>query len=153
MNYYEANKDTVPHDELFARICAGGRDNARRPMPWDAVPQEGFWIPDYARRAQINAAADLASERSVYRMFQSLIALRKAEDTLKEGRFVLREATDRTFAFSRVGEDAEITLVCNLEESTPFAKDAYGSEVLLSNYPTVTDLLQPYQFVVIKAAR
>ena len=52
--------------------------------------------------------------------------------------------------FSRIGEDSEITLVCNFEFPTLFDKEAYGTESLLSNYPTVTDYLQPYQFVVFK---
>ena len=148
LNYYEANKDSVPHDELFARICAGGRDNARHPMPWDDAPQNDFWIPDYAERAKINAKADLASEKSVYRTFKALIFLRRTEEALKEGSFVLRELTDTHFVFSRVTEKEEITLICNLGVSAPCP--SYDGEILLSNYDAVGDVLSPYQFVVLK---
>ena len=148
LNYYETNKDTLSPDELFARICAGGRDSARRPMPWDEISQDNFWIPDGTRRAEINARADLSAQRSVYRTFQRLIDLRKAEPALREGGFVCREITDDRFVFSRVTAEEEITLVCSLGKSTPIP--SCEGELLFSNYEKVGEDLLPYQFVIFK---
>jgi alpha-glucosidase len=65
--------------------AAGGRDQARTPMPWDASPSAGFtaegvvpWLP-YGDHAVRNVAAQREDPASVLRLCRDLIALRRAE--------------------------------------------------------------------------
>ena len=149
LNHYNENAGIVPEAELLAQINAGGRDNARRPMPWDEKAQKA-WLEDYTNRKEINAQKDMQAEKSVYRTYQKLIALRKAEPSLRKGEFVCREVTKRGFVFSRKDAETEITLVCNFETPSPFDKEKYDGEYLFGNYATVSSVLQPYQFLVFK---
>lgn len=149
-NYYRANRGRVDEKTLFAQINAGGRDNARRPMPWTGETQGNWWMAEYTRREEVNAEKDLKSEKSVYRVYQKLIELRKTETALREGAFVCKEITENRFVFSRVDERAEITLVCNFEKPSPFDKNKYAGEYLFGNYNEVLPVLQPYQFLILK---
>ena len=81
----------IPAKAAFAMILRGARDHARTPMQWDSTVNSGFnagaeaWQCVNPAYREINAAADMASERSVYRFYQKLLAIRKSEPVLLNG--------------------------------------------------------------------
>lgn len=80
----------IPEAEIMASIYAKGRDNARTPMQWDDSLSAGFttgtpWLPVNPNYKEVNAAAALADEDSIFYYYQKLIALRKQLPVLTEG--------------------------------------------------------------------
>ena len=148
LNYYHMNKGKIPEEEMIEAINFGGRDNPRHLMPWDETPPKKAWMAPYSRQAEINVKADLAAEKSVFRFYQKLIALRKAEPCLKGGRYALSALTDEYYAYERTLGESKITVVCNLGKACAF--DGVEGELLLSNYPSVGKTLQPYQVAIYK---
>lgn len=98
----------IPAKAAFAMLRAGARDNARTPMQWDSTVNAGFntgaapWQcvnPDYRK---INVKRDLESEKSVYRFYQRLLALRMSDEVLLSGDTVEYYPDDRQIiAYSR----------------------------------------------------
>jgi oligo-1,6-glucosidase len=91
----------IPAKAAFAMLRAGARDNARTPMQWDSTVNAGFntgaapWQcvnPDYRK---INVKLDLESEKSVYRFYQRLLALRAGDEVLLGGDTVEYYPDDR----------------------------------------------------------
>ncbi|MBC3185979.1 alpha-glucosidase [Corynebacterium sp. zg-331] len=100
LNWYRTTvgeRGELDADEALARVHARGRDNARTPMQWSALPQAGFsgdtpqarpWIEVNPTYAEINAAAQQRDHASVLNYYRRLLRLRKT--TLRE---VVREGT------------------------------------------------------------
>jgi glycosidase len=91
----------IPAKAAFAMLRAGARDNARTPMQWDNTVNAGFntgaapWQcvnPDYRK---INVKRDLESEKSIYRFYQRLLALRAGDEVLLGGDTVEYYPDDR----------------------------------------------------------
>lgn len=110
----------VPDRVSFRMMKGAARDNARTPMQWDASVNAGFnkgaepWQcvnPDYKK---INVSADLASDKSIYRFYQKLLALRKSEDTLIYGNTIEYYPDDRqVITYSRCYGDKRFLIVGN----------------------------------------
>ncbi len=71
---------------------ANGRDNSRTPMQWSADTNAGFtvgtpWIDVNPNYREINVAAALADEHSIFAHYRRLIALRKQMPIIVEGRY------------------------------------------------------------------
>jgi alpha-glucosidase len=90
------------------------RDPERTPMQWDASPNAGFtsapapWLPvapDYAAR---NVAVQRDDPRSFLTFCRRLIALRRAEDALREGAYASFDAPDGVLAWTRGGTFAVV---------------------------------------------
>lgn len=69
-------------NDLLAILASKSRDNSRTPMQWDSSANAGFtqgepWINLCDNYADINVAAALNDEDSVFYTYQRLIALRK----------------------------------------------------------------------------
>ncbi|PXT21964.1 alpha,alpha-phosphotrehalase, partial [Salmonella enterica] len=74
-------------DELLAILASKSRDNSRTPMQWDNGKNAGFtqgepWINLCDNYAEVNVAAALRDENSVFYTYQKLIALRKTQPVL-----------------------------------------------------------------------
>lgn len=68
-----------------------GRDPARTPMQWDASPHAGFttgrpWLPVSPDYPQRNVAREAGEPRSLWSLYQRLLALRRASPALTRGR-------------------------------------------------------------------
>ena len=68
-------------DDAIADVQRMSRDHARTPMPWDASPGAGFttgrpWLALNPNHLEINAAAQVGAEDSVYAHYRRIIALR-----------------------------------------------------------------------------
>ena len=143
--YQEMGQAGWSHEERMAAINLTGRDNARTPMQWDDSPNAGFttgtpWIRVNPNYSQINAAAELADENSVFHYYRRLIALRKSAEwglVLVEGDYMpfLEEDPD-VFAYIRAHQGKRLLVLGNFH---PVVRTVSVPEtvrkVLLSNYP------------------
>ncbi|WP_210526671.1 alpha-glucosidase [Rubellimicrobium arenae] len=135
----------VEGEELLSHLRHTSRDHARTPMQWTGGRHAGFttgpnpWFAIHPNHSEVNAAAALVDEHSVYRHYQRLIALRRAEPALVYGDYLdLDPAHERLFVFSRsLGGDHLLVVVNFSRDPEPFALPA-GPEAwrtLLSNDP------------------
>ena len=143
------------------------RDNARTPMQWNAKENAGFttgtpWFQVNPNYTQINVETDLAAEKSVFKFYKKLIALRKSpeyEKILVEGntRPVYIEE-DSIFAYERISKDdnKKVLVISNYQNlEYNFKFNHTFEEVLLNNYDNLEIkngelFLKPYQTVVLK---
>ena len=143
------------------------RDNARTPMQWNANENAGFttgspWFQGNPNYMQINVETDLAAEKSVFKFYKKLIALRKSpefEEILVEGntRPVYIEE-DSIFAYERISKDdnKKVLVISNYQNlEYNFKFNHTFEEVLLNNYDNLEIkngelFLKPYQTVVLK---
>ena len=94
-----------------------GRDPVRTPMQWDAGPNAGFtaarepWLPLASDHTAVNVAAQEAEPGSVLRLYQALLALRRAEPALSVGAYVPVSAAGDVLAYERHAPDGERLLV------------------------------------------
>ena len=139
-----------------------GRDNARTPMHWDAGPHAGFttgvpWIDVNLNFDQINVAQDRKDAQGVFAFYQRLIALRKNNLTIQDGRYLpLEENHPNIVAYTRARAGEVIHVLCNFSADVARMKRPdglnAGAEVLLSNTQTqveISDWMEfaPYQAV------
>jgi oligo-1,6-glucosidase len=138
-NYYRENCGKMPEKELMAQINYGSRDNARRPFAWEEkAPYYGFsksepWIAVASRAAEINLEKDKKSEKSVFRFYQKLLAIRKESPAIRYGDF--KDITPKIgcFVYERTLDKEKITVICNFERAQKIGVMASG-ELVLSNY-------------------
>jgi oligo-1,6-glucosidase len=95
------------------------RDQGRTPVQWDASPEAGFtsgtpWIavnPDYT---DVNAAAQVGHDGSVFEHYRQLITLRHTDPVVTDGEFaLLLPEHPAIWAFLRRGPDAELLVTAN----------------------------------------
>jgi len=138
--FYRAYRELLDEEELFRLINFGSRDNARHPMPWNGDIGGGFnngarpWLPLYPQYREINVETDRASEKSVFRYFRELIALRKASPVLRRGTFEDLTGDAKThFLYRRRYKDEEMIVLCNFETPTEIPLPE-GCIRILGNY-------------------
>jgi oligo-1,6-glucosidase len=135
-------------DDLAALLVAMnrmGRDQGRTPVQWDDSPGAGFtsatpWIavnPDYP---DVNAAAQVGADGSVFEHYRALIALRHAEPAVTDGDFeLLLPEHPAIWAFLRRGRDAELLVAANfsterVHEMLPLDAAWADAEVVLASH-------------------
>ena len=131
-------------DPVLEALRVKGRDNARTPMQWDGSAHAGFttgepWIPVNPNHREINAAAAVADEHSVFHHYRRLIELRHTEPAVSHGDFtMLLPDHPQVYAFTRTLGDRRLLVLVNVG-GTPVAVDPpdadgwRGAEVVLSN--------------------
>ena len=154
----------VPKKLALHFIKYGARDHARVPMAWDDSVNGGFnkgtspWQCVNPLYKEINVEKDLNSEKSVYRFYQKLLALRAKEDTLIFGTTEeIDHENKKVVAYKRAGEDKTFYLIANFSKSFlsyRLPKEAKGAEVVLDNYDSYKTAgdnleLKPYQAVLL----
>jgi oligo-1,6-glucosidase len=158
LNHYREAVDEFDLDPgtVLAGVQTMSRDNARTPMQWDGTEQSGFttgtpWLPVNPNHTEINVAADRAAERSVFRFYRRLIALRHESPVVALGAFTLLEPEhERLYAFTRTLGDEALLVVANASDTgldVPFPVDVSGAELVLTNYPEpgVGTALEPWE--------
>ncbi len=136
--------------ELAALLVAMNRmsrDQGRTPVQWDASPEAGFtagtpWIavnPDYV---EVNAAAQVGRDDSVFEHYRRLIALRHADPVVTDGEFeLLLPDHPAIWAFLRRGADAELLVAANfsaepVSAALPLEQAGWAdAEVVLASHP------------------
>ena len=137
---YLINDKGSTKEEALRKINFGGRDNARRPMPWNGSEYGGFstekpWIEISSRKDEINLEKDLADEKSIFRFYKDLLKLKKDNVSLRRGDFaVISKDDDNFFAFTRIYGDEKFTVICNFEETSTISLDVIAGEPVLKNY-------------------
>jgi len=77
-----------------------GRDGERTPMQWTADPQAGFssnphtWLPIPPGHATVNVAAESDDPSSSLNWYKRLIALRRSNEPLRQGRLTMLDRTN-----------------------------------------------------------
>jgi glucan 1,6-alpha-glucosidase len=145
-------------EAVMASIHARSRDNARTPMQWTAGANVGFsagkpWVPVNPNYTEINAAAALEEENSVFHHYRKLIELRKTYPVFRDGSFTLLLPEDPDiFAYTRDTEEEHLLVVCNFTDKELHldAPEAFcGAQVLLANYLEPAQTLRPYEAVML----
>lgn len=151
--------------EVLEAIFHKGRDNARTPLQWDGTAHAGFttgnpWIKVNPNYAHINVAIASADPNSILNYYKRLIALRKEQAIITDGRYDLILPKDTSiYAFMRTLGDERLLIVLNFSAQTsrfrlPKRINFYCTGVLISNYDqpaakSATDhLLRPYEACV-----
>lgn len=139
----ERGKD---REAVMRSIYAKGRDNARTPMQWDASANAGFtsgtpWIKVNPNYGAINAQQALADPDSIFRYYQQLITLRKANPIMVYGSYdLLLPDHEQIYAFTRTLDDERLLVVLNFSAATPAFVLPEGlvcneADLFISNYP------------------
>ena len=96
-----------------------GRDGERTPMQWDTSAQAGFstnpktWLPVTANYRSVNVRSESADPQSLLNWHRRLIALRRSNAALRDGRTVILDgANPRVLSYARVGAGADTVIVC-----------------------------------------
>ncbi len=147
-------------------ICCGARDHARTPMQWDDTVNAGFntgaepWQCLNGNWREINAKRDLASDKSVYRFYQRLLAFRRENPAALGG--AVREyhpADPRRVIYAREGEGRRFLVMANFSAHETLCRvpddfDPARLRVALSNAGRErvmrSMLLRPYEAVVLE---
>lgn len=160
----------VPKKMALNFVRYGARDHARVPMQWNGGVNGGFntgakpWqcTNTPSNIAEINAEKDMTGDRSVFRYYQKVIALKKDERAAVYGKPELHDADDKQIvAFTRTLDDGSGLFVFG-NFSNKNAKYALSAELasrakeeVLSNYDSHivsggTYTLRPYEVLVFK---
>ena len=96
-----------------------GRDGERTPMQWDTSnTQAGFsanprtWLPVTPNYTTVNVSTESAQPDSLLNWYRRLIALRRSNAALRNGRTVMLDPTNASvLSYARVGTDGETVIV------------------------------------------
>jgi len=146
--------------EAFAIVRGKARDNARTPMQWDSGRTAGFtngtpWLRS-TNQARINVA-DEEAEGRILPYYRRLIALRKAQPVISQGRY-LPYAMDHpeVFAYIREHGGQRLLVLTNFrakQAEIEIPLDFTEGSILISNYPErtldSTIRLEPYEALTI----
>ncbi len=104
-----------------------GRDGERTPMQWDTSnAQAGFssnphtWLPVPASYRTVNVATELAEPGSLLNWHRRLIALRRSNAALRDGRLVMLDPENpRVLSYARVAADGSaVVVMLNMSDTT-----------------------------------
>ena len=153
----------IPAPAAFRFVRYGARDHNRVPMQWDGTVNGGFneghepWQCVNPAYKEINVQNDLNSERSIYRYYQKLLAIKKTNETAIYGETEEYDHDNtKIIAYSRQYEGKRLFVAGNFsKKKTEYTLPSWvkGSEILINNYPDLnmtdnTVVLEPYQAVV-----
>lgn len=163
--YDMLTKYGVPGRLAMRAVRYGARDHARVPMQWDSSENAGFnagaapWQGMNPNYPEINLAADLAADRSVFRYYQKVLALKKGNRSAVCGRPVLYAPQHRQIVcFTRSLENEGLLVLGNFsgknvrytlpEELRPMVQTEvlsnYGGHIVQGG----TYTLRPYEAIV-----
>ena len=133
-------------EESLKVVSLYNRDNARSPMQWNTEENAGFtsgkpWLMLNPNYKEINVAAQIHDEDSVFSYYKKLIALRKNPEyaeTVVYGEVVpYLEDTHNLMAYYRKG-DKDLLVIGNFQrEEQAIVLPSACKKVLLNTYPDV----------------
>lgn len=106
-------------EEALSILRERSRDNSRTPMLWDGSRNAGFtsgtpWLKIDERYKEINVASQLPDPDSILNHYRQLIALRKQEQVITDGRYKrLDEQHPQIFAYERDNGQDMLVVVSN----------------------------------------
>ncbi|WP_457254659.1 glycoside hydrolase family 13 protein [Pedococcus sp. P5_B7] len=120
VNYYRlASGAGGDVEAILANLRLGSRDNARSPMQWDDSANAGFtsgtpWAATNPNYREVNAAAAVADDDSVFHHYRRVIELRHTEPAIAHGDFHLHAPDHETlYAFTRSYKGVELLVLAN----------------------------------------
>lgn len=139
------------------------RDNARTPMQWNNKKNAGFtngnpWYKVNTNFHIVNVESDKNNEKSVFKYYQHLIALRHNEEILTKGNYEeLLEDDKNIFAYKRNWKNRSWLIIVNMTAKVLSLKklqndlDLY-SKVVLHNYKDKISRceLKPYEACILE---
>ncbi|WP_064609716.1 glycoside hydrolase family 13 protein [Photobacterium sp. J15] len=170
LNFYkERTENGVAPETMLAAVHENSRDNARTPMHWDNSDNAGFstnqpWLQVNPNYPDINVAAALEDQSSIFYHYQKLIQLRKSLPVIVHGAFEpVFEDHDKVFAYVRSDEQHRLFVLNNFtaEEvvlALPESLRTDNAECIIANYEHRQQLgeeltLKPYEsFAVLMPA-
>lgn len=104
---------TIPEDRV---VDPGGRDGCRAPIPWTGDADHGWgsdaWLPFPPDAAIRNAAAQRAAEATMFELYRSVLAARKASPALQVGSLELLDLHPSVLSYRRThGDDVRVVHV------------------------------------------
>jgi oligo-1,6-glucosidase len=131
---------------LLVAMNRKSRDQARTPVQWDASANAGFsagtpWIAVNPDHVDVNAAAQVGVDGSVFEHYRQLIALRHADPVVTDGAFaLLLPEHPAIWAFLRRGPDAELLVAANfsadpVSAALPLDAGWADAEIVLASDP------------------
>lgn len=154
----------LPKRFVMKCINSGARDMARVPMRWDDSVNNGFnagaapWQAAGDPLADVNLKKDLESERSVFKYYQKVLALKREELFIRGEIKELDHKNRRVIAFERSLNGRRVLVAANFSAGEYVYRlpgDYARGKVLLSNYEMATVgetiRLRPYEAVVVEA--
>jgi alpha-glucosidase len=113
------------------------RDPERTPMQWDASPNAGFsagtpWLPVADDGARVNVAAQRDDPRSLFSFYRRLLAVRRASDALRVGRYRALPSPGGTYVFAREAENERLYVALNFTSRERGVSLPERTELLLS---------------------
>ena len=133
------------------------RDNARTPMQWNAAPGAGFtegepWLKIHPNHKDVNVKRDSKNPDGVSAFFKKINALKKSNDTLKNGSFKEIHRGKWVYAFERELDGERILAICNFSHKSVKLPVDIAGEVMIGNYNEPCDgkRLRSYEFMLIK---
>ena len=159
----------MPHAVAFKLIRRGARDHGRTPVQWDASVNAGFnegaepWQCINPEYVTINAEADKAAEKSIYKFYQKLLAIKKSDKTALYGETIEYDPDDKKIvAYSRTYEGRRLLVIGNFSNhkalyDIPEDFDTSSLRIMLTNYEKRTVerrlILRPYEAVLFEETK
>ncbi|MER2173288.1 MAG: alpha-glucosidase [Carnobacterium sp.] len=161
--YNERLQQGYDKEEIIRAINKKGRDNARRPIPWDESLNGGFstetpWLALNPNYQDLNVKKDQQDEESIFSYYKKLIRLRKEHELIVWGDYKELLPNDpQLFVYERSYQGETWLMIINFyEKSTMYKDDDRKVEtIVISNYidssKKIDKLeLRPFESIVYK---
>lgn len=159
--YNERLEQGYTKEEIITSINVKGRDNARRPIAWNASENGGFttgtpWISLNENYKKINVESALNDSNSIFYTYQELVQLRKDHSIMVWGNFELVDTVDNVFSYYRKYKGERWLVVTNFsnEEQLFSTEDEIEKVIIQNDKEALTNLkeinLRPWQAFVVK---
>lgn len=149
----------IPKALRWKWLKVSSRDNARTPMQWSDEEGAGFskaepWIAINSNHKQINYMSQIDDDQSIRSFYKQMIALRAANDTLRDGDFIPVMATRHVMVYARVLEEEMFFTILNLSKRTRRIQLPLTGEIVMSNVNSqkYQGELLAYEAVLLKAS-
>lgn len=130
------------------------RDNSRTPMQWSDAKHADFsdvepWIRINSNYKEVNVAKQIDDEHSILSFYKKMIQLRKMNKTLIYGSYKdVDYKNEKLYCYYRRDKENTFLICTNLsKEKVPLKRriQLINKKLLLSNYESVNELMQPYE--------
>lgn len=161
--YKERLNEGYNKKDIIQSINKKGRDNARRPIPWDDSLNGGFttgmpWLALNPNYKELNVKEDRQNKESIFNYYKELIRLRKEHDLIVWGSYKeLLQNDPQLFVYERSYQDETWLIIINFYEKATIYKnqDQKVDTIIISNYSdsgkNLEQLsLRPFESVVYK---
>lgn len=137
---FEESDDPMVRQTNSSVFMQFSRDPARTPFQWDNTTWAGFsnttfrtWLPVHPEYLQVNLRAQKEAEKSTYKLYKSLLALRYKYDSVLIGGYAFKVLDTNVLGFVRTMPGVPtIAVIINLG---PTANAASLRDLLEDEYP------------------